>query len=258
MKCFGIYIRCTFFVWILQNNKKRMDKIVENSEIKIRLQELAEEKYKDFSSSLIPGCTNMIGVRIPHIRLLAKQIVKDDWRSYLKNASEDTFEEIMLQGIVIGYSKCEIDEKLEWAKAFIPKIKNWSINDVFCAGFKIAKDNKEAVFNFLTQYISSEDEYEQRVVAVMLMNYFLTEDYIDRVLMILQGLKHEGYYTKMAVAWAFATAYTKFPENIYLFLSEDNSLDDFTFNKSIQKMIESYRVSKTDKEKLRKLKRKSK
>lgn len=225
-------------------------------EIRNRLYEMADKKFQEFSSGLIPGCTNMIGVRIPKLRLLAKEIVKSDWRRYLEEAGEDTFEEIMLQGIVIGYSKCEIEEKIGMAEKFIPKIQDWSVNDVFCSSFKCAEKNRGQVFDFLMHYVTSKQEFEQRVVAVMLMDYFLTEEYIDRVFQVLNELKHEGYYTKMGIAWAVATAYAKFPQKTYIYLTELNTLDDFTYNKAIQKMIESYRVSPEDKEMLRRLKRK--
>ncbi|MCI8667927.1 MAG: DNA alkylation repair protein [Lachnospiraceae bacterium] len=227
-----------------------------NEEIQIRLYEMADKKFQEFSSALIPGCTNMIGVRIPNLRLLAKEIVKGDWRGYLEEAGEDTFEELMLQGIVIGGSKCGIEEKISLAEKFIPKIRDWSVNDVFCSCFKCAGKNQERVFEFLMPYVTSEHEFEQRVVAVMLMDYFLTEEYIHQVLQVLNELKHEGYYTKMGIAWATATAYAKFPRETYVYLTEWNTLDDFTFNKAIQKMTESYRVPQEDKEMLRRLKRK--
>lgn len=227
-----------------------------NEKIKSRLYELADKNYQEFSTSLIPGCKTMIGVRLPKLRVFAKEIAKGDYKNYLINAKDDTFEEVMLQGMVIGYSNCDIEEKLEFAAKFIPKINDWSVNDAFCTSFKCTVKNRERVFGFLLNYVSSEKEFEQRVVAVMLMDYFLTEEYIDRVLEVLDSLKHEGYYTKMGVAWAIATSYAKFPEKTYKYLTGNNSLDDFTFNKSIQKMIESYRVPVEDKQNLKKLKRK--
>lgn len=109
---------------------------------------------------------------------------------------------------------------------------------------------------FLMQYRASKSEFEQRVVAVMLMDHFLVPEYIDRVLAVYNSLKHEGYYCKMGVAWGIATAYAKFPQETHAFLLE-NELDDFTYNKAIQKMLESYRVSAEDKEMLRGMKRKA-
>ena len=221
-----------------------------------KLFELADEKYKEFSKSLTPNCKPMIGVRVPELRKLAKEIAKNDFRKFLKEGEEDYFEELDLKGMVIGYCKADIDEKIEMAKEFIPKINDWSVNDCFCAGFKCAKNNQEKVYDFLMNYVDSENEFEQRVVAVMLMNYFLTEEYIDRVLNVLDSLKHNGYYTQMGVAWAIATAYAKFPEKTHKYMEDENSLSDFTYNKAIRKMIESYRITDEAKMELRKMLRK--
>lgn len=225
-----------------------------NEEIRIYLEEHAESKFQEFTSGLIPGTDPIIGVRVPVIRELAKKIAKEDWRSYLVNARDDTYEEIALQGFVIGYAKADIDEILSYAKAFIPKIHDWSVNDGFCSTFKIARKHREKVWEFLMQYRDSANEFEQRVVAVMLMAHFLEEEYIDRVLAVWDALKHEGYYCRMGVAWGVATAYAKFPKETHAFLL-DNHLDDFTYNKSIQKMLESYRISPEDKAVLRGMKR---
>lgn len=227
-----------------------------NEEIKIQLNELADQEYQKFSSSLIPGCRRMIGVRIPKLRLLAKQIAKEDFRSYIRNACDDTFEEVMLQGFVIGYAKADIDEILKYAAGYIPKINDWSLNDGFCSTFKIAAKNREKVWDFLMKYKDSEYEFEQRVVAIMLMDYFMTDEYIHKVLVVLKQLKHDGYYLKMGVAWAIATAGSKYPDLIINYLQSNPSLDLFTYNKAIQKMIESYRITPEMKAELRKLKRK--
>lgn len=148
-----------------------------------------------------------------------------------------------------------MEELLEYAAAFIPKIHDWSVNDGFCSTFKIVRKHRAEVWDFLMQYRASESEFEQRVVAVMLMDHFLVPEYIDRVLAVYNSLKHEGYYCKMGVAWGIATAYAKFPQETQAFLLE-NELDDYTYNKAIQKMLESYRVSAEDKEMLRGRKRK--
>lgn len=225
-----------------------------NQEIRSYLEENAEQKYRDFSSGLIPDGAPMLGVRIPKLRALAKKIVKEDWRTYLKDARDDSFEEICLQGFVIGYAKADIDEILAFAAAFIPKIKDWSVNDGFCATFKLARAHREKVWDFLMQYKNSPHEFEQRVVAVMLMDHFLDEAYIARVLTVWDELKHDGYYCRMGVAWGLATAYAKFPEQTHAFLL-CNHLDDFTYNKAIQKMLESYRITPKQKKILREMKR---
>ena len=116
-----------------------------NEEICVWLKAEAEPKFQKFTSGLIPGTDPIIGVRIPKLRTLAKKIAKEDWRGYLEHAACDTYEEIMLQGLVLGYAKGEIDELLEYVRAFIPKIHDWSVNDCFCATFKIAQKHREKV-----------------------------------------------------------------------------------------------------------------
>ena len=85
-----------------------------NEQIRDFLEKHAEKQFKDFTSSLIPGTDSILGVRLPVLRSLAKQLAKEDWRTYLKEARDDTYEEIMLQGLVIGYVKAEMEELLEY------------------------------------------------------------------------------------------------------------------------------------------------
>ena len=113
-----------------------------NEQIRDFLEKHAEKQFKDFTSSLIPGTDSILGVRLPVLRSLAKQLAKEDWRTYLKEARDDTYEEIMLQGLVIGYVKAEMEELLEYAAAFIPKIHDWSVNDGFCSTFKDRKSTR--------------------------------------------------------------------------------------------------------------------
>ena len=225
-----------------------------NQDIRAYLEEHAEEKYREFNASLIPGSAPILGVRVPKLRDLAKRLAREDWRTYLKEARDESYEELSLQAFVIGYAKADIDELLEYAAAFIPKIQDWSVNDGFCATFKIARKHRERVWEFLMQYKDSPNEFEQRVVAVMLMDHFLEEGYMERVFKVWDELKHDGYYRKMGVAWGVATAYAKFPAETHAFLLE-NHLDDFTYNKAIQKMLESYRITPEQKTVLRGMKR---
>lgn len=227
-----------------------------NEEIKKRLTELAEESYKDFTQALVPGSRPMIGVRIPAQRKLAKKIALGDWKAYLDNACDDSFEEVNLQGFVIGYAKSDYHTVLPYIEKHVAKINDWSLCDGFCATLKIVKKNKLAFKEVLKRYASGDSEFDQRFVAVMLMDYYLEAEDIDETLQMLDGLKNQGYYCKMGVAWAVATAMAKQPEKVWEYLKEgNNTLDDFTYNKAIQKMIESYRISDGDKARLKKMKR---
>lgn len=223
-------------------------------QIREKIFELADEKYKEFHSGLCPNTNNIVGVRVPVLRNYAKELAKGDFRDYLTNAKDEYYEEVMLQGMVIGLAKMELEERLDYIKRFVPKIDNWAICDVFCAGLKFVNKNKEEVWKFLKQYLKSNKEFEIRFGVVMLLDFYIIEDYIDRVIKILNEIKHEEYYVKMAVAWAISVCYIKFPSETMKLLQE-NELDDFTYNKALQKIIESYRVSEEDKEMIRAMKR---
>jgi 3-methyladenine DNA glycosylase AlkD len=223
--------------------------------IREKIFELADEEYRKFQSALCPGCRNIIGVRVPLLRNLAKEIARGDWRGYLGNAENDYFEEVMLQGMVIGYAQAETEELIGYIKSFVPKIDNWAVCDSFCTGLKFTKKNRDRVWENLLLHLSSKEEFEIRFGTVMLLNYYVEDDYIDRVLQLLDGIKHEGYYVKMAVAWAVSVCFVKFPGKTTDYLMQ-NALDDFTFNKSLQKITESLRVDKETKTLIRGMRRK--
>lgn len=220
------------------------------------LKQLADEKYRKFHGKLIPNVeTVFYGVRVPALRTLAKQIVKADWRAFVERTKKsDIYEMNMLCGMVTALAKCEFEEKLSYVEKFIPCINNWAVCDVVCGDMKDVKKNRERMFAFIQPYLSSQEEYEVRFAVVILMQYFLTEEYIGRVLEIYDGIHHEGYYVKMAVAWGISICFIKHRDVTLTYLLSCN-LDDFTYNKSIQKMLESLRVSEEDKQMLRKMKR---
>lgn len=228
----------------------------ENTALKIReeLINLSEEDYRDFSSKLLPGINNILGVRLPALRKIAKSIAKEDWKNYLDNVRDDYFEEVMLQGMVIGYiNNTDIDEIISLIRKYVPKINNWSVCDSFCNGLKITNKNKEKMWNFIEEYLSSNYEFEVRFAVVMLLNFYVEEDYVELVLSNLDKIKHDGYYVKMAVAWAISICYVKFSETTLNYLKENN-LDYFTYNKSLQKICESLKVSKEEKNIIRGMK----
>lgn len=223
--------------------------------IREQIFELADEEYQKFQSKLCPGIDNIVGVRIPLLRKLAKEIAKGNWREYMKYAQDEYYEEVMLQGMVLGYVKADIEEVLSYITDFVPKIDNWSVCDSFCVGLKFTKTNMERVWDYIQPYLESKQEFEMRFGIVMLLDFYIEEDYIDRVLILLDEVKHEAYYVKMAVAWAISICYIKFPEKAMKYLN-NNTLDDFTYNKGLQKITESLRVDKETKQLIKSMKRK--
>ena len=225
-----------------------------NQEIREEIFKLKDEKYKEFHSSLCPNTDNIIGVRVPNLRKLAKKISKKDFDTYLKNAQDEYYEEKMLQGMVIGLAKIDFKQTSKYLTNFIPKIDNWAVCDTTAAGLKITNNYKTEMWNFLETYLKSKEEFELRFVIVMMLDFYITEEYVKDVLQILNQIKHDGYYVKMAIAWAISVAFIKFPAITMNFL-KNNSLDDFTYNKALQKIVESYRVDKKTKDEIRKMKK---
>ena len=176
--------------------------------VRKRLLELKDEKYRKFHSALVPGIDNVLGVRVPELRKIAKEFVKTGgWQKYNDSLY---YEELMIQGLLIGYAKLETEEKLNLLRDFIPKITSWGVCDVVCSTLKFPQKDKELVLEFLQPYLKSNKEYQIRFGVVMLLNYFIEDKYIDKIFQILDGIKHDGYYAKMAVAWALSICFVKY------------------------------------------------
>lgn len=222
-------------------------------DLKSKLDKLSDKKYKEFHSGLCPGTDNIIGVRLPILRELAKEIAKQKPIEFLNKYKCKFYEEKMIYGLVIGYMKAEVDVKLDYLKQFVPMIDNWAICDCCCSTYKFTNKNMEKVYEFLQQYISSNQEFEVRFAVIMLMDYYLTDEYIDKVFKIYNEIKLDKYYVKMAVAWGISVAFVKNEQKTREFL-QNNSLDKITFNKALQKIIESNRVNKETKDEIRKMK----
>ena len=122
--------------------------------VKAQLLELAEPSYQQFSSRLLPGTPDILGVRLPILRKMAKQIAKENWREFLNQNDDIYFEEIMLRGMVIGYIKdISIHEVMKHIQIFVPQINNWSVCDSFCSGLKITKQYQKQFWPMITYYL---------------------------------------------------------------------------------------------------------
>lgn len=224
-------------------------------EIRKHLFELQDKKYQEFHRGLCPNTENIIGVRIPVLREYSKQLVKKySVEELLNNIGNTYYEEIMIKGMIIGLSKENLGKIQKYIKEFVPKIDNWAVCDTFCTGLKITKKYKKEMWTFIQPYLNSNKEFEIRFGVVMILAYYIEEEYLEDDLKILNNIKHDGYYVKMAVAWAISICLVKFYNRTVEFLN-NSSLDKFTFNKSIQKAIESYRVTKEQKDMLKLMKK---
>lgn len=223
--------------------------------IKEKLLELADPKYKEFHSGLCPGTDNIIGVRVPVLRSYAKELRKEyEISELLKQIDNQYYEEIMLQGMLIGLANQDFETMQKQIEEFVPKIDNWAVCDVFCAGLKATKKKKEEMWSFIQKYLLSDQEFEIRFGVVMILDYYIEEDYLEKDFKIFDAITSQAYYVQMAVAWAISICLIKFYDKTIKYL-ETAKLDNFTYHKALQKAIESYRIADEKKEILRRIKR---
>lgn len=147
-----------------------------NNNIRNKLFELADSDYKEFSKTLTPNAKNIIGVNLVALRNLAKTIAKDDWKTFIKNNEGAYYEETMLEGMVIGYIKTDVEERIKYINQFVPKINTWGVCDSFCTSLKFTKKNIERVFEIVNKFIHSEKEFEIRFALVMMLDYYINDN----------------------------------------------------------------------------------
>lgn len=223
--------------------------------IKQELKKLQDKKYKEFHSSLCPGVNNIIGVRVPVLRTYAKELIKKyNIKDLIKNIDDEYYEEIMLQGMLIGLSKENIEFVLEYIESFIPKTNNWAVCDTFCAGLKVTKKNKEKMWDFIIKYLNSDKEFELRFSIVMILDYYIEQEKLEKVFEIFDSIKSDKYYVQMAVAWAISICLIKYYDETLEYL-KNTDIDIFIYNKALQKAIESYRINNEQKILLRSMKK---
>ena len=217
------------------------------------LQEEADATYRDFSAKLLPPETLVLGVRIPALRRLAKQMLRDRSAEQYLSVSPALLqyhEEKLLYAMLLAGIKKPVDSKIQAIKDFIPYIKNWAVCDIFCADLKEVKKNPKKYFDGLKVCAGSGKEYQIRFFYVLALTYYICPPYLSEILQKLARQKYAGFYDKMAAAWFLSVAYVKYPQLTEDFLFTKTN-DLFVMRKSISKICDSYRVSKEDKQRLR-------
>ena len=184
------------------------------------------------------------GISIPELRKFAKRIVKENYRDFLDKNECESFELRLLHAFVLGYAKDDINTLLGYFDKFIPFVNDWAVNDSLCQAFKMARKYPDVVWKYLMRYKKSKKEFESRIVSVMLLSHYLNDEYIDRVIKVLDSLNTDDYYSQMGVAWAFATVMAFYPQKCIDYMESNKChLDNVTYRKTLQKIRESYRVS---------------
>ena len=216
------------------------------------LKSLSNNKLKDFSSKLIFTKYKILGIKIPILRNIAKEIVKGNYKEFLNYTNSDFFEEVMIKGFVIAYSNSQ-DILDKYLYEYIDKIDNWSLCDSFCNSIKIVR-NKDKYFEVFKKLTKNNNEYYVRVGLIAILSHFVNEKNINDIFKILDNINLDKYYVNMASAWLLCECFIKFRDKTIKYLKV-SKLNDWSYNKGIQKCIESYRVTKEDKDFLRSIKR---
>lgn len=193
------------------------------------------------------------GITYPRLKEYSKVIIKGSLYDFLNSNQFEVYELEIVQTYLIGSIK-DINLALQYFESFAPHAREWSVIDSLTQRFVIAKKYQNEVLKLIRTYAAIDDEFYQRIAAVLLLSHYLNDDYIDQAIDILINLKHQGYYTKMAVAWAFTSIMCKYPSKCLVVLNEQH-LESWTHNKAISKMIDSFQISDHDKQHLRMLKR---
>lgn len=217
------------------------------------LKSIREEEYKKFNSKIITTGYEMLGIRLPILRSIAKEINKGDYKSFLNIAGSTYYEEVMIYLLVVASIK-SLDELMMYFDASIKLIDNWALCDTFCGSLKIVEKNKDYFLKVIDNLLNSKEVYRIRVGFVLLLNYYVSEEYLDLIFNYLDTINSSEYYVNMAKAWLLCEVFVKYQDRGLKYL-ENNKLDTFTINKGISKIRDSYRVSKEIKDMILKYKK---
>lgn len=212
---------------------------------------LKDESYGDFQAKLTPGIPRelFIGVRVPEVRKLSKKAIKaPECEAFIKSLPHKYYDENMLHGLIVSEMK-DYDECIKATDEFLPYVDNWAVCDIMSP--KIFKKNKDRLLDKIKQWIASDKTYTCRFGIEMLMSFYLDDDFKPEYLEFPAKVHSEEYYVNMMIAWFFATALAKQWDETVIYI-EEQRLDKWVHNKTIQKARESNRITDEQKEYLKK------
>ena len=206
------------------------------------------ESYAAFNQRIVNTKMPVIGVRVPDLRRLARELAPDMSAadiSKLLTAKNESFDYVLLCGLLITHARLDDQTTIDLTKQYLPHVDSWAHIDIFVE--KKRRFAGEIWWDFALECLQSEAEFTVRYGVIALMTNFLDEAHIDQVFAALRNVKHDGYYVKMALAWLYATAAVHFFE-LTLAELENGHIDAWTRNKAYQKMRESRRFTPKEQE----------
>lgn len=221
--------------------------------VQARLFEMQDLAYRDFHSKLMPTVEKekIIGVRVPELRKFAKELgKKEEAKDFLKILPHKYYEEDNIHAFLIEQIK-DFDECISVLDNFLLYVDNWATCDMMTP--KVFKKNTDRLLPKINEWLISDYIYEVRFAIGMLLKFYLDENFDEKYLSLVASVKSDEYYINMMIAWYFATALAKQWDKTLPYI-ENKVLDKWTHNKAIQKSVESYRITKEQKEYLKTLK----
>ena len=222
------------------------------------LQERSSEKLKAFSAKLLPGIeeARILGVKVPELRKVAKELLRSG--EYKEFLTEKHFyvEEVILHGLMLGCAKLTIDELMRELEKFLPQADNWMVTDCTVSALKAVEKNRDIFYLKCIEWLGSESEYIVRFAVVILLGYYLDDDFRKDIPALLARYDTDSYYINMAIAWYFSVALVKHYDEVIGLFRTRAIVNPWVHNKSIQKAVESYRISDERKAYLKSLKMK--
>lgn len=206
------------------------------------LKSISDNKYRDFNKKLISSKKKILGIKMPILKRIAKDIYKGDYEKFLKINKNIYYEEVMLRLLIIGNIK-SIEELEKYFFKSIDLIDNWALCDTFCSSLKIVKSNKKYFLKIIDKLINSKKDYYIRVGLVLLLDYYVESDYLDLIFNYINKLDNDSYYVSMAASWLLCEVFIKYQSETLEYLN-NNNLNKFIINKMICKIRDSYRVDK--------------
>ncbi len=223
------------------------------TEIREKLFSLADEDYKAFHSKLMPTVDSdkIIGVRTPVLRKFANELFKSaEYKDFICDLPHKYYEEDNLHGFLIGKIK-DFDECLAQTGRLLPYIDNWATCDMLRP--KALKSEPEKLMKHIREWLKSDKVYTVRYAIGCLLSFYLDENFSEEHLSLVAGIKSDEYYINMMIAWYFATALSKQYDSSICYI-EERRLPLWVHKKTIQKAVESYRISHETKAYLKSLK----
>ena len=215
-----------------------------------QLLKVKDDKYKEFQAKLVPNIDpdTILGVKTPEMRQIAKDIFNSKEKdAFLKDLPHKYYEENLVHFFIISMIK-DFDECIREVETFLPYVDCWPVSDQ--ATPRSFKKNHEKLLPYIKKWIKSKHLYISRFGIRMLMNEFLGDEFKDEYAKLVASVKSDEYYLKMMVAWYFATALAKNYDETIKYI-EERKMDDWVLKKTIQKAVESYRVTDEHKEYLK-------